>query len=129
MEAHKLYDDRTGPTWLAPGGSGRPGATGPRDFEHTLPEGAEEPEDEAYGRRLLTALDRFEAPLELLRWGGRQAIRLASRDELIALFKHRHESIPAELEAGIRSQTPEALAFRLAGDPRLLRVIELLATQ
>jgi len=83
--------------------------------------------DRHYGERLLTALERFGASLELLRWSAREEIRLADRAGLLALLETRHQLVPQALASAIRAQDPEALAFRLAGEPRLLRALELLA--
>ena len=96
-------------------GRGDPAPTGP----HAV--------DADYGARLLEALERFDAHLETLRWSAREEIRLADRASLVDLFKRRHEILPSDLESAIRTQLPEALAYRLAGDPRLLRVVELLS--
>lgn len=110
MEARRLETDGDD----APGVGTSPWRTAPRESE--------------FGARLLDALERFRAPLEPLRWAARSEIRAASRVDLIGLLKSRHEVIPIELETAIREQEPEALAFRLAGDPRLLRTVQLLAS-
>ena len=102
--------------------------------------------DSDFGERLVRALERFGASLEALPWsqtapfsGGTQcpdgarpgsiqsSIRRTDRMGLLALLKARHQVVPADLESAIRSQAPEALAFRLAGDPRLMRAVQLLS--
>ncbi|MFT5289523.1 MAG: hypothetical protein ACI8QS_001720 [Planctomycetota bacterium] len=90
-------------------------------------QGFPQDQDLPYGARLITALEGLNASLDQLRWPARQSIRQSDRMELLTLFKLRHGVMPTDLETAIRTQEPEALAFRLAGDPRLLRAVELLA--